>query len=314
MLLQKYSFTSGLKKPRYFLWRSILVLASALLFACSEPAVEYKPEARPISSAQQKIYVIGVHPYLNSRKTFVAYQPILNYLEKNIDGVKFRLETSKDYAHFNEKLFSRKFDIALPNPYQTYESLQYDYKVVAKMKPDTVFKGIFVTRKDSAIKTLDDFNNISLSFPAPTALAASMMPLKYLHDNGVDINDSISKVYVGSQYSSIMNAYLGDTHVAVTWPPPWQSWQAENPDKASEMHVILEPEALLNNGLVVRKSVPLATQQKLVALLVGLDATQEGKKILDNAGFAGFEASENETYTVAIERFLAQYKAIEVRP
>ena len=46
------------------------------------------------------------------------------------------------------------------------------------------------------------------------------MPQYYLHQQGIDVNRDIQNAYVGSQESSIMNAYLGQSAAGVTWPPP----------------------------------------------------------------------------------------------
>ena len=183
---------------------------------------------------------------LNSQKMFDAYQPILRYLETNIPGSTFELETSKDYAAYDEKLYAGRFDFSLPNPYQTSKAIKEGYHVIAKMTPDSVFRGIFVAKKSSRIRDVQQLKNQTVSFPAPTALAATMMPLYYLHEHGLDTRNEIKKIFVGSQYSSIMNAYSGDSLVGATWPPPWEAWCRENPKKADEMEVLWQTEPLVN--------------------------------------------------------------------
>jgi phosphonate transport system substrate-binding protein len=275
-----------------------------MLAACADTkqAQEYRPTGDVKS---KKIYVVGIHPYLNSKKTYDSYEPILNYLEQNIPESSFVLETSSSYADYNQKLYHGDFDFSLPNPFQTYNSLERNYEVIAKMKPDTVFRGIFVARKDSKLKNVQQLQNHSISFPAPTALAATMMPLYYLHEQGLDLS-KITKKYVGSQYSSILNAYSSDTIAGATWPPPWESWCKENPLKAQEMEVVWQTSSLINNGFVVRKDVEKELAKRVAELLVLLDTTPDGEKILKNAGFEGFEYATNESYLV-VKDFLQKY-------
>jgi len=287
------------------------VLILFIMAACSnnEEMKRYEPLG---SNVNYKVLIIGVHPYLNSKKMYSSYRPLLDYLEQRLDNIEFRLETSANYAEYNLKLYRGDFDFSLPNPFQTYNSLKKNYRVIAKMKPDLVFRGIFVAPKDAHLQNVNQLKGKSLSFPAPTALAATMMPLYYLHQHGIDVAEDIEKRYVGSQYSSILNAYSSNTIAAATWPPPWESWAKENPKKAKEMEVIWQTEPLVNNGFVVRKDVNTTLSQSIATELVALSTSTKGKKLLENAGFAGFEYANDKTYNVVAE-FLEKYdKAIGV--
>ena len=283
----------------------VTLVIALLLFGCNEKQSDkiYVPTAQ---SVEIKSYKVGIHPYLNSKKMYEVYRPILDYLEDNLEGVHFILETSKAYSTYEEKLYKKEFAFSLPNPFQTINSLKYGYKVIAKMKPDSVFKGIFVVRNDTDIKTYKDVEGRVMSFPAPTALAATMMPLLFLHENSVDI-DLIEKKFVGSQYSSILNVYSKDSVIGATWPPPWETWRAENPNKAKELRVIWETEPLVNNGFVIREDVDQKIGLKVAKLLVELDHTQSGKKLLEAAGFEGFEYANNQRYNI-VKNFVEKYE------
>lgn len=284
---------------------TLFFLVISLLMGCSDTQTSkrYEPKGKPYI---KKIYKVGIHPYLNSKKMFASYRPILDYLESNLDDVEFILETSKDYPAYDKKLYARSFDFSLPNPFQTYNSLKHGYRVIAKMKPDSVFRGIFVARIDSKIKNVRQLRSKSVSFPAPTALAATMMPLQYLYDHGLDVDKDIEKKFVGSQYSSILNAYSSDTLVGATWPPPWEAWCQENPDKAKEMEVVWQTKPLINNGFVVRDDVDKRLAKRIVTLLSNLDKTIQGKKLLKDAGFAGFEEANDVRYDM-VKTFLVRY-------
>ncbi len=285
-----------------------ILLLGLLLSGCDnrESAKRYKPTGVEFN---KKVYRVGIHPYLNSKKMYTSYRPLLDYLESKLENVEFLLETSKDYPTYDQKLYAGTFDFSLPNPYQTYNALQYGYEVIAKMKPDSVFRGILVARKDRGLKNVTQLRGEAVSFPAPTALAATMMPLLYLHEKGLDINRDIDKKFVGSQYSSILNAYSGDTLVGASWPPPWEAWCKENPQKAAQMEIVWQTQPLVNNGFVVRKDVDRAFAYKVARLLIELDSHAKGKKMLEDAGFAGFEEANNSRYD-AVKIFLERYNSI----
>ena len=101
-------------------------------------------------------YIFGIHPLLNSKKLFEVYQPMVDKINKSLNGVSIKLESSINYAAFNKKMIAGHFDFALPNPYQTIESLKYGYDVFGKMGDDQNFRGIILVRKDSKIEKITD--------------------------------------------------------------------------------------------------------------------------------------------------------------
>lgn len=285
---------------------NIIIFLIALTFvACTDSDHDHKytPTSKEMN---QTTYKFGIHPYLNSKKMYISYRPLLDYIEAKIGNIKIILETSSSYSDYNTKLYRGDFDISLPNPYQTYKACAKGYTVVARMKPDNVFRGIFVARKDSHITSVNQLKGKSVSFPAPTALAATMMPLLYLKEHGLDINNDISKKYVGSQYSSILNAFTSDTIMGATWPPPWEAWKKENPKKAKQMEVVWQTNSLINNGLIVKNTMDKKTVKELTNILITLDTTIKGKMLLDKAGFEGFQRSSNGDYDI-VSDFLVKY-------
>ncbi len=284
---------------------STIILTVLFLTSCSDrdKKVLYKPTAKEIHT---KTYKFGIHPYLNSKKMYLSYRPILDFIESKMENTKFELETSATYAEYEIKLYRGDFDFSLPNPFQTFNALSHDYRVISRMKPDTVFRGILVARKDSHLKDTQQLKGKSISFPAPTALAATMMPLYYLHEHGIDVKKDIEQKYVGSQYSSILNAFSGYTIAGASWPPPWEAWKRENPDKAEEMEVVWQTDSLVNNGVVVKNGLDEKIVTRFMTLLVNLDESEEGKILLQNAGFEGFTSANNSDYD-KVASFLEKY-------
>ncbi len=285
------------------MYKFLLFLFIIFFIGCEEKSEKYIPTAQTI---ENKLYLFGIHPYLNPLDLDSAYNPIMKYLEKHT-GAVFKLQASNNYEHFEDKLYKGEFDFALPNPYQTVLSLKHSYKVIAKMAPDDDFRGIIVSRIDNNIKSPKDLIGKKVSFPAKTALAATMMPLYFLYENGVDVNRDIEKKFVGSQYSSILNAYTKDSFAGATWPPPWREWSKANPEKAKEMVLLWQTEPLPNNGVVVKNSVDIDFANSVAEILANMNKNDEGRAILKNAGFSFFEEANNSYYEPVID-FLKIYE------
>ena len=291
----------------YILKHITLILIVFSLLSCEkEQTKEYVPTFGRISPINSHEYIFGIHPLHNPKRLHLVFGPLITYLSEEIPEVSFKLEASRNYAAYDEKLYAGKFHFSLPNPYQTINSLKHGYKVFGKMGDDENFCGIILTRKDSDIKDVKDLLGKAVSFPAPTALAATMMPQYLLYEMGLDINKDIDILYVGSQESSIMNVFLGNTAAAATWPPPWLALAKERPELRRELEIKWQTAPLLNNGLVVRNDVPQVIIDKVSKLLFNLHKSDKGRNILENLELSKFESASNDSYTPVLE-FLKQF-------
>ena len=290
--------------------RLVAVLAMVLVLGACKPTQSgaYEPSyaAAPAIADEQVEYLFAVHPLHNPRRLFEVYQPLVDRINAAA-APKFRvkLETSRDYGSFEQKLGQRKYHFAVPNPYQTLESEANGYRIVGKMGNDNRFRGIIIARRDSAIENITDLKGAAISFPAPTALAATMMPRMYLYRHGLAPGD-INARYVGSQESAIMNVLLGKTAAAGTWPPPWEALRRRRPEVEKELVVKWETEPLVNNGFVVRRDVPDLHVAIVKSVLLSLHHESDGRVILEAMEIGQFETADTATFD-PVRQFLREY-------
>ncbi|HCI14841.1 MAG TPA: phosphonate ABC transporter substrate-binding protein [Gallionellaceae bacterium] len=292
---------------------SLLGLAILLSLAgCGDGQQEYQPGFAEKQEQPEKHYSFAIHPLHNPEMLLERYGPIVDYLNRNIKGVHFTLEASRNYDEFDKKLYAGQPDFALPNPYQTINSLKHGYHVFGKMGDDHNFTGVWLVRRDSGIRKVTDLKGKKVSYPAKTALAATMMPQYYLHTHGIDVNKDVENLYVGSQESSIMNVYLGQVSAGATWPIPWMLFQKEQPEKAAQLEKIWETEPLINNGLVARGDMPPELVERVATLLSTLHENDEGRAMLGRLPISRFERANDASYDV-VRSFLDTFSR-KVRP
>lgn len=280
------------------IWRLLVALLCIAVSGTSAAEVAL-PRYMPAYEARvdvAPVYVFGVHPLYNPVRMLERFGPLVDYLNTNIPGVRFRLEASRDYADFEHKLASRKLHFALPNPYQTLQSLRSGYHVFAKMGDDEEFRGLILVRRDSGIRSLADLKGKVVSYPAPTALAATLLPQYFLFTQGMDVQRDFKNLYVGSQQSSIMAVYSGFAAAGATWPLPWMQFQQEYPEKASALAVRWYTQTLPNNGLVARDDVPPALRERVKELLTNLHRHAAGQAQLEALSLSHFESANDATY------------------
>lgn len=278
----------------------------------SHQETAYTPRYSDVSSLESQEYILGVHPLYNPTRLHELFGPVTDYLTEKIPNASFRVEASRNYATYDEKLYARRFHFALPNPYQTVNALKHGYRVFGKMGDDDNFRGIILVRKDSGFEKVTDLAGHAISFPAPTALAATMMPQYYLHIHGLDVMHDVEIRYVGSQESSVMNVYLGYVSAAATWLPPWRAMVKERPELEKVLEVKWITSPLPNNGLVVRDDVPDEITDQVAVLLFSLHTHEQGRIWLDRMELSQFTPANNESYD-AVLNFL-KYFDEAVRP
>lgn len=291
-------------------WRTFGPLLLLLASACSRQEAASAPvyADAPAATQQKTHYVFAVHPLYNPQLLHQKYQPLMRYLGERIPDVVFDLDASNDYADYERKLKGGLPQFSLPNPYHAIAARAWGYHVIAKMGNDDLFRGIFVVRKDSPIHKPADLRGKVVSYPAPTALAAAMMPQLFLQTHGVDVETELTNKYVGTHNSSIMNAYLGESAVGVTWPVAWRAFQKANPKEADELYVIWQTPTLIQNAVVVRNDVPQAVADQVQHLLVTLHESPAGREILQNIDTASFDAATDAQFEVVVD-FLKSYNA-----
>lgn len=265
--------------------------------AAYQPVFADQPQA---ALPSKKEYLFGVYPLHNPEHLFEVYGPIVDLLNARAPEVHFTLEASRNYDEYDKKLYTRRFDLALSNPFQTVNSLRHGYRVFGKMGDDAMFRGIFIVRKDSKIQNVADLKGKAVSFPAKTALAATMMPQYYLHQKGLPL-DTYEARYVGSQESSIMNVYLGNTVAGATWPPPWIAFKNDHRDIAGQLKIQWMTTPLVNNGLVARDDFPADLMRKVAEVIFSLQDSKEGREMLARIPLSRFEAASDATYKPVYE-------------
>lgn len=294
-----------------WLWVAALgyVLSGCEQSQAPQATIEY------FDTPQQQVetsYRFAVHPLHNPRTLLEAYQPLIDYLSAHFPETRFELEASRNYQAYEAKLAQGSPHFILPNPWQTLQAMKQGYHVLAMAGNADDFKGIFIVRKDSGITQPVDLKGKTVSYPSHTALAAAIMPQYFLFQAGLDVNTDIKNAYVGSQESSIMNAYLGHSAAGATWPPPWRLFQKEHPEAAAELMVIWQTEPLMNNSVMARSDLPQELVSKVQNLLVTLHDKPEGDEVLKSMETARFYQANDESY-YKVQRYIDQFEQ-DVRP
>lgn len=289
-----------------------LLLAALTLTACSRDPQAEGPRYGPSSALAGELLRLAVHPLHNPARLSRAYQPLLDHLNRQLAGPRLELEASRNYASFEAKFRHRSPALLLPNPWQTLQAMASGYRVVAMAGHADDFRGLWIVRRDSPLRRPTDLRGHAVAFPAPTALAACVMPQWFLHGHGLDVLRDLDTHYVGSQESTLLNVLNGQVSAGGTWPPVWRAFQKLHPEQAAQLRVAWETPPLVNNSVMVRDDLPAAFVDALRAVLLGVQHSAGGSAVLEAIETAGFMPATDDSYA-PVREFVARFER-EVRP
>lgn len=274
-----------------------LAIMAILLVACDTQTKSVGPVYQEISNTKEvPCYSFAIHALYNPAKMLEVYMPLINDLNSKLEGAQIKLESSRDYNSFENKYNNRKPELLLPNPWQTIQAIEQGYNVIATEDIGNDFKGIFIVRKDGNIKTIKDLIGKKISYPSNTAVAACILPQIFLHKKGIDVNNDIENLYVGSQESSIKNVYLKNSSAAASYPIAWYTFKQDFPREASELYVIWETETTIGNSIMIRDDIPENIKSQIKKYFVELENYDEGQEILKNTKTKRYIDTENKDY------------------
>lgn len=283
-----------------------IVLVGLPLVGCDDNgASDYQPEYTIKSAATDKSYRVSC-PFSTPETLFSIYQPLIDYVNPRLGGPKLKLEASRDYESFEQKLYYRNLDFALANPYQTVMAVPNGYRIFAKMTDDAQLRGLVLVRRDSEVREVKDLAGKAVSYPANSALASTLLPQAFFHEHGLNVKTDLDNRYVGSEESAILNVYLGNAAAGTTWPLAWVRFQRDEPAKAAQLVVRWETPTLPNNGWVARDDVPPELVKRLRDVLAGMRDDPEGRRVLEHMLVAGFEPADDKTFE-PVQAFLKRF-------
>lgn len=299
---------SGKRGLFSWLQRFLCIIFLILLSACDNTgATSYQPEFSASPNSTVKEYIFGVHPQRNPKKLRAVFGPLVDYLNQHVEGANLVFEASRNFAAFDEKQARREFDFVLPNPYGTLKGIESGYRVFGKMGNAGDLRGLILVRRDSDIKTVADLRGKTLSFPGPTALAATIMPRYFLFSQGLNVDTDFKSIYVGSMESSLTNVYRGNVAAGTAYPPAWRDFARTQPQLASELKVMWETEAMPDNSLMARDDVPQELVDRIASVLFGMHTDKQGQAVLASMDLTMFKPATNEDYA-PVRAFIKKYE------
>lgn len=238
-----------------------------------------------VPQAHAEPLTFGIVPQQSAARLAATWGPLLEAIGTKT-GIALDFRTAPDIPTFERRLAVGEYDIAYMNPY--HYTVFHDapgYVAIAKEKNRKI-QGIVVVSADSAIRGLEHLDGTTVAFPAPAAFAASVLPRAALRQRSI----AIEPKYVASHDSVYMAVADG---LFPAGGGIMRTLEAAPLDIRSRVRVLWRTEMFTPHAITVHPRVPSETASRLVAAMVALSDTEQGRTLLSVIGFTGIEAAED---------------------
>lgn len=249
------------------------------------------------STAKDPLY-LGVFPRRNARATIKFFTPIAQHLSEKL-GREVRLETAKNFREFWKKVLLQRYDIVHFNQYhyiKTSDSNKYRVILQNEEFGKKTIAGAITVRKDSSINTLQDLKNRKIIFGGgKKAMIAYVVPTALLLRAGLKKTD-YQQQFTKNPPNSLLSVYYKQTDAAGTGDSVLSLPILKKSIYTSEMKYLVTSKPLAHLPWAVKASMPGSLSADIQKIMVELNQTEAGKKILKTAKLTGIHPATDTDY------------------
>ena len=239
--------------------------------------------AMPAAEACQ--LVLGIFPRWSATETFNRFQPLARALAEGI-ACDVKLETTKDFPSFARAVADGRYDMVHYNPIQHWRAHQrFGYRAILMNEEDgeRYITGIIAVRKDSPVQHLAELRGKTVVFGGDRdAMVAYVATTALLRAAGLKAGDyreqfalNPSQGILGLQHGRGDAATVADLFLKIP--------NLIGGLDPTAVRIIARTPRLPQHAWAVKPGMPPVLSSRAQHFLAGLNATPEGRAVLDQA-------------------------------
>jgi phosphonate transport system substrate-binding protein len=259
-----------------------------------------------IASGQPKELLLGIEPEHNIFDQMERYRYLADYLSDQL-GVKVKLTIMSRYGEVIKRFKTLKLDGAFLTSYTATMGIKelHLVPVTNSVNPsgESTSQGYIFVRKDSGIRNVMDMKGGNIVFVDPATMEGYLFPLAFLQQHGVkDINKFFQRQYFsGSHVSAIFAVLDGRADIGAAKDTFYNDLVSKDPSIEQELEIVARSPKVPEVTLCIKSEIDQDLRENLGHVLVNMDKTPDGIKVLQKFKAIRFVNSSKEDF-VLIEK------------
>ncbi|MEW6590096.1 MAG: phosphate/phosphite/phosphonate ABC transporter substrate-binding protein [Pseudomonadota bacterium] len=271
---------------------AVLMLLGALSLSMPAHAADYRMGVFAGSAGKD-----------NQAELKAMFTPLADHIAK-ATGNPVRLEISQSFSNMERRLGAGRYAVFLGPPQFTADAVEEGFVPVAKW--DKPIFGVVIVPANSPYKTVADLKGARVGLAARDT-AAGPLCIDVLRKSALRPDKDFAALYEG-RFQDVMIQQLsaGSFDAICTGSGAWRMLNEESPGK---FKVLAESTRVPGFALSIDGDLPEQDRKQLVAVLVGLGKTPEGKRAL--AAISGSAAGATDTLPTTAREYTVSNQLIQ---
>ena len=253
-----------------------------------------------VTAHAQATFKVTTIPEEAASEQIRKFGPMVKYLERTL-GTKVEFVPVSDYPAAVEALVNKQVDMVWFGGFTFVQAkLRSGDKIIplVQREEDTQFRSVFITQKDSGIKTLADLKGKQVSFGSASSTSGHLMPRSFLLEAGLEPERDFKRVaFSGAHDATIASVVSGRVDAAALDITVWRKFVSENKVDTSKVDVFYTTPPYFNYNYSVHADMPAAQREKITQALLALNTNDaEGKEVLGLARATRYVPTKADNY------------------
>lgn len=260
----------------------------------------------PVSAAELVPLRFGVFPRSSPEIMVRNYSPLARALSASL-GRPVVIETDRNFASFMRRVYAREFDLVYLNQAQ-YVKAHHSagYRCIAKLceSPACTISAMIITRVDSGLNNISDLRGKTIAFGDPEAIVSYVLAKSILRAAGLAPRD-YRQIFTRNPPNALLAVYNGTAQAAGIGSSLLQRPEILRAIDVKRLHVLAAGQSIPQLPIAVRGDLDAHLVRRILATLLELPGTPQGKEILARAGGLRFEMAGDAEYAT-VTRLIAE--------
>ncbi|MCO6453047.1 MAG: phosphate/phosphite/phosphonate ABC transporter substrate-binding protein [Caldilineales bacterium] len=288
-----------MRKQKWLILVAVVGLLALLVSACAVPAPApaapaeqpaapteapaEEPAASTLGTADDPI-VMSFVPSGDTQEIIASGDDLAKMISDKT-GLVIDANVGTDFAAVREAMGANQAQIGWLNTFNyllAHEKYGIDIALATERFGSTFYRGQLNVAADAGIESLEDLKGKRVCWGDPNSTSSYVIPHIYLQANGIDPeNDFSEAISAGSHNNIITQIYQGNCDFGFTYEDARGTIEDDFPDVKEKIAVLDYTTEIPNDNVSFTKDFPPEMRAAIVAALVEIAQSEEGKTALD---------------------------------